>query len=75
MSDKIRGGFITVPRAIFTDSNFASEPFTEVQAYRLAPAGALSRKNISPTPHNDGNVVPDLKGLVALDVEKSTSLL
>jgi len=46
MSDKIRGGFIAVPRAIFTDTNFASEPFTEVQAFLnlVADAGWQPRR-------------------------------
>jgi hypothetical protein len=46
MSGKIRGGFITVPRAIFTDANFASEPFTEVQAFLnlVADAGWQPRR-------------------------------
>jgi hypothetical protein len=46
MSDKIRGGFIAVPRAIFTDTNFASEPFTEMQAVLnlVADAGWQPRR-------------------------------
>jgi hypothetical protein len=46
MSDKIRGGFIAVPRSIFTDTNFASEPFTELQAFLnlVADAGWQPRR-------------------------------
>jgi hypothetical protein len=46
MSYKIRGGFIAVPRSIFTDTNFASEPFTEVQAFLnlVADAGWQPRR-------------------------------
>jgi hypothetical protein len=46
MSDKIHGGFIAVPRAIFTDTNFASEPFTELQAFLnlVADAGWQPRR-------------------------------
>jgi hypothetical protein len=46
MRDKIRGGFIAVPRAIFTDTNFALEPFTEVQAFLnlVADAGWQPRR-------------------------------
>jgi len=50
-------------------------PFSDVQPYKLAPAGALSRKNIWPALQTDGKLAPDLKGAVELAVEKSTSLL
>ena len=46
MSDAIRGGFVAVPRAILTDNRFASEPFTEVQAFLnlVADAGWKPRR-------------------------------
>jgi hypothetical protein len=46
MTGNIRGGFIAVPRAIFTDTNFASEPFTELQAFLnlVADAGWQPRR-------------------------------
>jgi hypothetical protein len=43
-----------------------------VQAYKFVPADAFVLKNICPTTHADGKVVPVWSGFVELAPEKST---